>query len=98
MKFQIKNIFKSSLFIFVALAAVFAFTAYPAHVSAQYYNGNCTYHSYQRCNGSYLYWYDSCGNQQDSQYCSGGCYNNYCQNNNNNYNNNYNNNMDYIEK
>jgi hypothetical protein len=47
-------------------------------------NNNCTYHSYQQCVGSYLYWYDSCGNQQGSQYCSNGCSNNYCQNYNNN--------------
>lgn len=89
MKFQPKTILKLSIFIFVALATVFGFAAYPAHVSAQYYNGNCSYHSYQRCNGNYLYWYDSCGNQEDSQYCSNGCYNNYCQNNNNNNYNNY---------
>ena len=31
----------------------------------QNYN-NCTYHSYERCVGNYLYWYDSCGNQEDS--------------------------------
>ena len=47
-------------------------------------NQNCTNHSYQRCSGNNLYWYDSCGNQQDSQYCSNGCYNNSCQNNYNN--------------
>lgn len=41
---------------------------------------NCTSHSYQQCVGSYLYWYNSCGAQEDSQYCSGGCYNNQCQN------------------
>jgi len=27
-----------------------------------------------------LYWYDSCGNQQDSTYCPNGCVNNSCQN------------------
>ena len=52
-----------------------------------YCNGqNCSYHSYQQCNGNYLYWYDSCGNQQDSQYCPNGCYGNTCQNYNNNNN------------
>ena len=54
----------------------------------------CTYHAYQQCSGNYLYWYDSCGNQQGvAQYCQNGCYNNYCQgyNNYNNYNYNYNN-------
>jgi uncharacterized repeat protein (TIGR01451 family) len=41
---------------------------------------NCSTHSYQQCNGSYLYWYDSCGNQQDSQFCQNGCSGNSCQN------------------
>lgn len=49
-------------------------------------NNNYTYHSYQQCIGNYLYWYDSLGTQQDSQYCQNGCYNNYCQNYNNNNN------------
>jgi fimbrial isopeptide formation D2 family protein len=49
---------------------------------------NCTYHSYQQCVGNYLYWYDSCGTQQDSQYCPNGCSGNSCTNNS--YNNNYN--------
>ena len=35
----------------------------PGFVKAQYYG--CTSHSYERCNGNSLYWYDSCGNQQD---------------------------------
>ena len=67
---------------------MFGLAAFPSHALAQY-NGACAYHSYQGCSGNYLYWYDSCGHQQDSQYCSGGCYNNYCQNNNNNNYNNY---------
>lgn len=47
----------------------------------------CIYHAYQQCNGNYLYWYDSCGNQQETiQYCQNGCYNNSCSYNN--YNNN----------
>ncbi len=48
---------------------------------------NCTYHSYQQCVGNSLYWYDSCGQQQEiSQYCQNGCYGNTCSNyNNNNY-------------
>ncbi|MCX6721655.1 MAG: hypothetical protein NTY04_00455, partial [Candidatus Staskawiczbacteria bacterium] len=75
------------LSIFLAMF-VFAFVI-PNIAQAQY--SACTYHSYQRCNGSYLYWYDSCGTQQDvAQYCQSGCYNNSCQNNYNN-NNNYNN-------
>ena len=52
----------------------------------------CNYHAYQQCQGNTLYWYDSCGNQQDSQYCSNGCYNGICQNYNNYNNNNCNNN------
>ena len=53
----------------------------------------CTYHTYQQCTGNNLYWYDSCGNQQDlAQYCQNGCYNNSCQYNNNYNNYNYNNN------
>ena len=44
---------------------------------------SCTYHSYQQCYGNYLYWYDSCGVQQDSTYCPNGCSGNYCTNNNN---------------
>ena len=56
-------------------------------ISGAYYTGLCLPHSYQMCNGNNLYWYDSCGNQQDiSQYCQNGCYNNSCQNYNN-YNN-----------
>lgn len=75
--------------IFIFMLFSFA-TAVPSDVQAQY---GCTYHAYQRCVGNDLYWYDSCGTQQDlSQYCSGGCYNNICQNNYNyNYNYNYNN-------
>ena len=72
----------------ICFLVVMAFVL-PTFANAQYYTGLCTYHSYQRCSGSYLYWYDSCGNQQDvASYCSNGCYNNVCQNyNNNNYNN-----------
>jgi len=45
-------------------------------------SNNCTDRSYQQCSGNYLYWYDSCGNQDDLiQYCSNGCYNNSCNNN-----------------
>ena len=78
--------------IFFSMMFVFAL-AVPGVAQAQY---NCTYHSQERCTGNNLYWYDSCGNQQDlAQYCQNGCYNGACQNNynNNNYNsNNYNNN------
>ena len=41
---------------------------------------SCISHSYQRCIGDYLYWYDSCGNIQEGQLCPAGCYNNSCQN------------------
>ncbi len=59
----------------------------PILANAQYYTGLCLPNSYQACSGNYLYWYDSCGNQQGiSQYCQNGCYNNSCQNSNN-YNN-----------
>jgi len=77
--------------IFLAMMFVFAL-AIPGVVQAQY---SCNYHSYERCMGNNLYWYDSCGNAQDLvQYCQNGCYNNACQNNYNNYNN-YNNNNNY---
>jgi len=51
-------------------------------------NNSCTNHSYQQCSGNYLYWYDSCGTQQDSQYCQNGCQNNSCQIQNNSCQNN----------
>ena len=42
----------------------------------------CNSHSYQRCSGNALYWYDSCGSQQElSQVCQSGCSNNLCQQN-----------------
>jgi len=50
----------------------------------------CYSHSYKSCSGNYLYWYDSCGEQQEiAEYCYNGCYNSSCNNynNNNNYNN-----------
>jgi len=48
-------------------------------------NGSaCTQNSYQRCSGNYLYWYDSCGNQQGNGiYCPNGCYNDSCSGYNN---------------
>lgn len=43
-----------------------------------YNNNNCTYHAYKLCSGNNVYWFDSCGNQQDLiQTCSG--YNMVCQ-------------------
>jgi len=74
---------RKAYFFSILLASIIIFSAFSTSgVFA------CTYHAYQQCSGSYLYWYDSCGNQQDSQYCSNGCYNNSCQGYNNN-NNNY---------
>lgn len=56
MKFKIKAVFKFSIFILVALAAIFGF----ASVSYA-----CNYHAYRDCVGSAIYWYDSCANRQD---------------------------------
>jgi hypothetical protein len=79
-KIIITSVFLSVLFV-LALSM-------PGIVQAQY---NCISNYQQKCLGNNLYWYDSCGNQQNFiQYCSGSnSYNNY---NNYNYNNNYNNN------
>lgn len=53
---------------FCALAIVL-----PGFANAQYNSyGNCTYHAYKLCVGSNIYWYDSCGTQQDLYT---GCYN-----------------------
>jgi uncharacterized repeat protein (TIGR01451 family) len=42
-------------------------------------NQECTSNSYQQCSGNWLYWYDSCGNQQSGgQYCQNGCSGNQC--------------------
>jgi len=47
-------------------------------------DSSCTDYSYQQCSGNYLYWYDSCGNRdQLIQFCSNGCSNNSCNNENN---------------
>jgi len=47
-------------------------------------NNNCGYHSYEQCSGNNLYWYNSCGIQQDLiQYCPNGCSGSSCINNNN---------------
>lgn len=84
MVLDMNNVIKLLIFLFI-VSAVFVSGGI---VLAQYNYNNCQYHSYRMCTGSNLYWYDSCGNQQDiAQYCSGGCYNNSCQNNNNNYSN-----------
>ncbi len=77
--------------IFLSMMFVLTFIA-PDTTQAQYYLGLCTPHNYQNCVGNNLYWYDSCGNQQElTQYCQNGCYNNSCQDYNNNNYNNYNN-------
>lgn len=48
----------------------------PVIAGAQYYNYNnsaCTYHAYMLCVGNSIYWYGSCGDQQDLYLtCSGG--------------------------
>ena len=78
--------------IFLSMMLVLALVL-PGTAGAQAYG--CSYHSSERCNGNYLYWYDSCGNQQDvAQYCVNGCYGNSCQYNNS-VNNNYNNYNNY---
>ncbi|TSC93847.1 MAG: hypothetical protein CEN87_747, partial [Parcubacteria group bacterium Licking1014_1] len=42
-------------------------------------SNSCAYHYSQRCANNNLYWFDSCGNQQDiAQYCANGCQNNIC--------------------
>ncbi|MCX6724406.1 MAG: hypothetical protein NT155_04570 [Candidatus Staskawiczbacteria bacterium] len=43
---------------------------------------SCTSNYQQRCSGNAVYWYDSCGTQQNLiQYCQNGCSGNSCQNN-----------------
>jgi len=71
---------------FLGLATIAFMLFVPGAVNAQY--TGCTYHSYQQCVGNDLYWYNSCGNQQD--------YIGNCSNYNNNYNNNYNYNSNYF--
>jgi len=70
-----KNSIKLPIFLF----ALFAILFIVSFASAQYYNNynysnynNCTYHAYRLCAGNNIYWYDSCGNQQDPfQSCYG---------------------------
>lgn len=83
------GIFLSVTLVLVAIA--------PGIANAQYYYNyyGCTNHSYQKCIGNDIYWYDSCGNQQDfAQHCYNGCSNGVCgyygDYNNYNYNYNYN--------
>ncbi|MCX6724025.1 MAG: hypothetical protein NT155_02490 [Candidatus Staskawiczbacteria bacterium] len=76
------------LSIFLAVVFISAL-AMPGVVDAQSYG--CTNHYYGKCSGNNVYWYDSCGNQQElSQYCPNGCANGICQDNFNYNNNNYN--------
>lgn len=64
-----KNITNLCIFLFM-LSAVFLTASF---AQGQYYNnynnynnyGNCTYHAYRLCAGNNVYWYDSCGSQQD---------------------------------
>lgn len=58
---------KITLF-FVAAAALFFIFAYPAGADYNYNNynyGDCVSRAYRLCSGNTIYWYDSCGNQQD---------------------------------
>lgn len=74
-----KKISKLLLFLAVILAAF----------SAASFAFACYSHSYKSCSGNYLYWYDSCSNQQEvAEYCYNGCSNGSC-NNYNGYNGNY---------
>jgi uncharacterized protein YcfL len=73
----------NKLFILGAILFIAIIFVAPIVTNAQYYTGLCTYHASQRCIGNTLYWYDSCGNQQEvAQYNACNEYNNY-----NNYNN-----------
>jgi uncharacterized repeat protein (TIGR01451 family) len=50
-----------------------------ASVTVNNGNNNCTPNYQQRCIGSNIFWYDSCGNQGSLiQYCSNGCSGNTC--------------------
>ena len=65
MKFKTKAVFKFSIFILVALAAIFGFAS-ASHAQYNYnYYPSCNYHAYRDCAGSAIYWYDSCANRQD---------------------------------
>ena len=73
-----KKIYRLIAIGFLLSTALVLVLSAPGVVKAQY---ACTYHSYERCSGNNLYWYDSCGTQQDvALYCTGGCSNNVCQN------------------
>ena len=66
------------------ILAMFLFFALLSNVAQAHYSNNtpaqtCQDHSYQQCSGDYLYWYDSCDNQQDKQLCQNGCSQNACQ-------------------
>lgn len=65
------------ILISVAVIALFFLFAYVAGAST--YPSTCSSYAYQQCVGKSLYWYDSCGNQQDAQYCPNGCWDNQCQ-------------------
>jgi len=81
---------KKNLGLLIFLLVILAVLPTASFVFAQYYTGLCVPHNSQQCSGSYLYWYNSCGSQEDLiQYCSNGCSNGYCNNSNNNFNNNY---------
>jgi len=50
--------------IFLSIVVVLSLGT-PIVAGAQYYYGNCTYHAYRDCSGNNVYWYNSCGTQQD---------------------------------
>ncbi len=73
---------KNIIILGAVASAVFLSLFLPSISVAQDYG--CTSHAYQSCSGNNLYWYNSCGNQQEiAQYCLNGCNGNTCQNYNN---------------
>ncbi|MBM3206342.1 MAG: hypothetical protein FJZ43_01850 [Candidatus Staskawiczbacteria bacterium] len=65
----------------LVFVAIFSFNAVDVEAQVNYYQGgnlNCVSYSYKKCNGTAVYWYDSCNNMQDlyqsctyGQICSG---------------------------
>jgi hypothetical protein len=64
-----KKILIGSIFLFIILGIA---AVLPGVVQAQYY-GSCTLHAYRLCVGNSIYWYSSCGNQQELYFnCTNG--------------------------
>jgi hypothetical protein len=78
MKIIIQKILRIKVPLFlIALFAISGFFLNVGQVEASAFF--CAPHVYQQCIGNNVYWYDSCGNQQELyQYCQNGCYNNSC--------------------